>query len=109
MQDNLNPQREFIKWFYEEGYPNLNQNRAGVMKQGLNTQQINQLDFWMREAYLAGVRKAAADTVLTLGVFACAVEGLEPELLTPSQVFDRAQENLLHYYNHIGVLSDEAS
>jgi hypothetical protein len=38
---------------------------------------------------------------LCLLQYACAVEGCDPELLTPSEVFDRARENL---HSHIKQL-----
>ena len=51
----------------------------------------------MREAYNAGANAMAADILDVLADWACAVEGCEPELLEPCEVYDRARESLHHY------------
>ena len=56
---------------------------------------------WMRAAYVQGCRDTAQDTLDTLGDYACAVSGLEPELIKPEEVYDRAQQNLAVYYTKV--------
>jgi hypothetical protein len=48
----------------------------------------------MRQAFVAGAESMWNEVNLCLAQYACAVEGCDPELLTPAEVFDRARENL---------------
>ena len=50
----MNIDREFIKWFYEEQYPELGSNRRQVYSMTHGTSNINVIDYWMREAFKAG-------------------------------------------------------
>lgn len=50
----MNTDREFIKWFYEEAYPEQGSNRRQVYSTTQNSQNINVIDYWMREAFKAG-------------------------------------------------------
>jgi hypothetical protein len=50
----MNIDREFIKWFYEEQYPEQGSNRRQVYGMTANTTNINVIDYWMREAFRAG-------------------------------------------------------
>ena len=54
----MNIDREFIKWFYEEQYPELGSNRRQVFGMTHGTQDINVIDYWMREAFRAGAQAA---------------------------------------------------
>ena len=92
----FNIDREFIRWFYEEPYPSGGVNRCMVMAQ-VPKPTVEQRDYWMREAYKAGARAMWQDINATLMDYACATEGLQPEQLTPAEVFDRARENLWAY------------
>ena len=89
--------REFIKWFFEEPYPALGSNRATVH----TVKEKGQRDYWMRQAYMAGARAMADDLNYTLAQYACSVEGLEPEMLEPCEVYDRARESLHYYTNRV--------
>jgi hypothetical protein len=66
------------------------------MTQG--NQNIEVIDYWMREAFKAGARAAASDTLETLEDYACATSGLQAELISPDTVYDRAFTSLQHYY-----------
>lgn len=99
MNQNLNIDREFIKWYYDEQYPEMGSNRSMVHASGNNNVEIR--DYWMREAYKSGARAMAQDMLNTLCDYACAVEGLDPELITPSEVYDRARENLFTYVTKV--------
>ena len=55
----MNIDREFIKWFYEEQYPEQGSNRRQVYGMTANTTNINVIDYWMREAFRAGAQAAA--------------------------------------------------
>jgi hypothetical protein len=94
----LNLQRAFNAWFFEEKYPEMGSNRAQVYGYG-NPQNKENRDYWMRQAFEAGARTMWLDIDYALLSYACAVEGLEPEMLEPSEVFDRARENLHLYVN----------
>jgi hypothetical protein len=50
----MNIDREFIKWFYEDAYPEQGSNRRQVYSTTQNSQNINVIDYWMREAFKAG-------------------------------------------------------
>lgn len=93
MGKQINLDREFVKWFFEEPYPQPGKNRA----QTFLVNEKGQRDYWMRLAYMAGARAMAQDLLDTLADYACACEGLDPEMLTPAEVFDRARENLFVY------------
>lgn len=88
--------REFIRWFFEDTYPELGSNRSMVFSYG-NPMNKENRDYWMRECYKAGAEAMWLDVNNTLLAYACATEGLDPELLTPSEVYDRARENLHGY------------
>lgn len=51
----MNLDREFIKWFYEEQYPDLGCNRRQVFDYKPE-KDIDAIDYWMREAFKAGAR-----------------------------------------------------
>ena len=57
--DNMNIDREFVKWFYEDAYPEQGSNRRQVYSTTQNSQNINIIDYWMREAFRAGAQAAA--------------------------------------------------
>jgi hypothetical protein len=88
--------REFIKWFFEETYPEAGSNRAQVFSLGNPANKENR-DYWMRQAFMAGARSVSQETLDVLADWACAVEGCDPEMLEPSEVYDRARENLFVY------------
>jgi hypothetical protein len=96
-REQFNLDREFIKWFYEDVYPDLGSNRAQVQASGMPIASIDVRDYWMRLAYKAGAEAMWSDINETLLDYACAVEGLDPEMITPAEVFDRARENLHGY------------
>lgn len=99
-REPFNLDREFIKWFYEEQYPELGSNRCQVQAMsGFPNTKVDVRDYWMREAYKAGARAMWEDINYTLGAYAASVEGLDPYMVEPCEIFDRARENL-HYYVH---------
>jgi len=55
----MNIDREFIKWFYEEHYPEQGSNRRQCYGMTAGTTNINTIDYWMREAFKAGAQAAA--------------------------------------------------
>jgi hypothetical protein len=58
-------------------------------------------DYWMRESFKAGAQAMWADINHTLALYACAVEGCDPELVTPCEVYDRVRESLHHYVTQL--------
>lgn len=94
---SFNLDREFIRWFFEEKYPEMGSNRCQVYSYG-NPQNSGNRDYWMRQAFMAGARSVAQNSTNVLADWACAVEGLEPEMLEPCEVYDRARESLFVYY-----------
>jgi hypothetical protein len=69
----MNIDREFIKWFYEEQYPEQGSNRRQVYSTTQNSQNINIIDYWMREAFKAGATS----------------QGYKIGTLTEQQAFDK--------------------
>ncbi len=55
----MNIDREFIKWFYEENYPEQGSNRRQCYGMTAGTTNINTIDYWMREAFKAGAQAAS--------------------------------------------------
>ena len=92
--------REFVKWFFEDVYPEPGSNRATVFGYG-NANNKDNRDYWMRQAFLAGARSVSQENCTVLADWACAVEGLDPEMLEPCEVYDRARENLFAYNTEI--------
>ena len=100
MTQPYNLDREFIKWFYEDTYPQEGSNRAQIVKAATNA-DIDVIDNFMRLAFKSGAQKIANETLCVLSDWACAVEGLEGETITPCEVFDRAELNLDYYYKDL--------
>ena len=99
-REQFNLDREFIKWFYEEQYPEQGSNRCQVHTvSDFSITNIDTRDYWMRQAYKAGAEAMWNEVNFTLATYACAVEGCEPEMLEPSEVYDRARESLHNYVN----------
>lgn len=100
MKQSFNLDREFIKWFFEYPYPDPGSNRAMVFGYG-NANNKENRDYWMRQGFLAGARAMAQETTDVLATWAQNCEHQEPEMLEPSEVFDRVRENLFEYNLHI--------
>ena len=99
-REQFNLDREFIKWFYEEQYPEMGSNRCQVHTvSDFSITNIDTRDYWMRQAYKAGAEAMWNEVNFTLATYACAVEGCEPEMFEPSEVYDRARESLHNYVN----------
>lgn len=96
----LNLDREFIRWYYEEQYPEQGSNRSMVHGSGFSpVANVSMRDYWMRESFKHGAQAMWNDINAALLDYACAVEGLDPELLEPCEVYDRARESLHYYVN----------
>jgi len=92
-QPKYNITREFNDWFFNEAYPDLGSNRAQVYMTGNPGNRENR-DYWMRQAFVAGANSMWNEVNLCLLDWACAVEGCEPEMVEPCEVYDRARQNL---------------
>jgi hypothetical protein len=57
----MNIDREFIKWFYEEQYPEMGSNRRQCYGTTAGTTNIDVIDYWMREAFRAGAKAVNAE------------------------------------------------
>ena len=98
----FNLDREFIRWFYEDWYPQQGSNRSQVHEASTHfTPNTETRDYWMRMAYKQGAEAMANETLNILGDWAAACSGLDPELVCPDEVFDRAQENLNLYFEQL--------
>lgn len=95
-RERFNLDREFNKWFFDEQYPEMGSNRAQVYGYG-NPQNSSNRDYWMKQAYRQGAEDMWNEINFTLLQYATAVEGCEPELLEPCEVYDRARESLIGY------------
>lgn len=102
---NLNLKAEFREYIDElevdelEGFTLRSERfyaefEAGIMRE-------KRILEWMEAAYIAGAQAMAQDTLDTLGDYACACAGLEPELIKPETVYDNAQHSLHVYYTKI--------
>jgi hypothetical protein len=99
-QPKYNITRQFNQWFFDEQYPELGSNRAQVYMTGNPGNKSNR-DYWMRQAFVAGANSMLQEIDACFLDWACAVEGLDPELITPSEVYDRARENLHHHIKQL--------
>lgn len=97
---NFDLREEFLKYMnevkdFESKSEALHEySEAGIM-------QEKRILEWLEEAYIAGARSMAQDTLDTLGDYACALAGCEKELIGPEEVYDRAHSNLMVYYTKI--------
>lgn len=98
MKHTFNLKREFNQWFFDEQYPEMGSNRCQVYGYG-NPQNSSNRDYWMQQAFEAGAQAMWDEINYTLLQYACAVEGCDPEMLEPCEVFDCARENLHTYVN----------
>lgn len=97
-REKFNLDREFIKWFYEDAYPEAGSNRSAVQGHSFNlTPNVETRDYWMRSAFKQGAEAMWGCVNNALLDWACAVEGLDPEMLEPCEVYDRARQNLDSY------------
>lgn len=102
MKQKFNLDREFIKWFYEEHYPDETSNRATAQGHSYGlTPNIETRDYWMRLAFKQGAEAMAKETRCVLLEYATACSGLDPELICPDEVFDRAEHNLEYFYKEV--------
>jgi hypothetical protein len=99
MTKTFNLDREFVRWFYEEDYPQASSNRAQVFSANKH-KNTDERDYWMRLAFKQGAKTMATETLSILGDWA-ACSDLKPELVCPDEVYDRAQVNLVHYYKQL--------
>jgi hypothetical protein len=98
MKQKFNLKREFNDWFFTEQYPEMGSNRCQVYMYG-NPHNSGNRDYWMQQAFDAGAKAMWTEVNATLLDYACAAEGLDPEMLEPCEVYDRARESLHYYVN----------
>ena len=104
--DTMKPKdkTKFDEWFNEsEGFAlrseRLEYELGFWVGRAVPAEHMQGVTSWMRAAYAQGCRDTAQDTLDTLGDYACATSGLDPEVLTPEQVYERAQQALAAYYD----------
>lgn len=98
MKQKFNLDRQFNRWFFDEQYPEMGSNRAQVYGYG-NPQNSSNRDYWMKQAYQQGAHDMWREIDNALLDYACATEGLDPEMIEPCEVYDRARQNLHYYIN----------
>jgi hypothetical protein len=98
MKPTYNLQREFNHWFFDETYPEMGGNRAQVYMYGNPGNRENR-DYWMSEAFKAGAESMWNEVNHTLLQYACAVEGCDPYMVEPCEIYDSARESLHYYVN----------
>lgn len=91
------PQDAFQRWYWEDRY-GLVSSRGEWMCDASTEKFRHDM---VRAAFLEGCRWMAQETLDTLGDYACAVEGLPKESVTPSQIYDRAHQNLHVYFTQV--------
>lgn len=100
MGKNIDLEAKFKEYFDEqEGYALRSERFYAEFESGIMREK--RILQWMEAAYIAGARAMAQDTLDTLGDYACAVSGLDPELIKPEEVYDRAHSNLMVYYTKV--------
>ena len=97
----FNLDHEFVQWYHHDDYSGFGSTRE------MYAAQANNWSWWMRAAYKAGAQSMWHELDNTLLQYATSCEGLDPELLTPSEVYDRARENLWSYvYEQLELFND---
>jgi hypothetical protein len=93
--------KEFLKFFNEEQDDfELRSEKfyvyceAGIMRE-------KRILEWLEEAYIAGAKSMAQDTLDILGDYACALAGCKKELIGPEEVYDKAHISLMAYYTKV--------
>jgi len=114
MGKNIDLKEKFLEYFNEqEGYclrsERLYDDLTIIVSNPFctSTRRMEIITKWLEAAYRQGARDMAQDTLDTLGDYACALAGLEPEVIKPEEVYDRAHANLMTYYTK--VLDDNRS
>ena len=88
------PRDAFQRWYWYDQY-GIASTRGMWMGDNPTEKFIHSM---VEAAFLEGCRWMAQETVDTLGDYACAVEGLEAELITPAKKYDDAQQGLMVYF-----------
>lgn len=102
MKPKLNLDREFVRWYYEETYPEQGSNRSQCHGSAFNfNPDVAMRDYWMRSAFKQGAQAMLLEVNECLIAWACAVEGLDPEMLEPCEVYDRVRENLDAHFEQL--------
>lgn len=100
MKHKFSLAKRFQKWYTGDEYPSYSSTRKIHIEQyGLGSEANR--DYWIQQAFLAGAEAMANETRCILQDYAAACSGLEPELVCPDEVFDRAEYNLKHYYEQV--------
>lgn len=103
---NINLKEEFRNYFDElEGFTLRSERFYAECEAGIMTPE--RILEWLESAYMVGAKTMAQDTLDTLSDYACVTAGLEPELIKPETVYDRAFNSLHHYYTV--VMNDKIS
>jgi len=98
------PEEFFNDFYFQETYSGYG-SRAEYNDSRATQVYRNDL---IRAAFYEGMRCQAEQTMRILDDWGFAVEGLDPELLEPSEVYYRAANNLANFYNQQpGVYYDE--
>lgn len=105
--ETFNLDREFIVWFYEDEYPVPGSTRSTTHANSMVFNPDSMVrDYWMREAFKQGAKAMWDEINFTLASFACTVEGLDPEMVEPCEIFDRARENLFEYVKQLELFDE---
>lgn len=92
--------KAFTKWYTGDSFPDLGSTRKVHFELYGKDKEQNR-DYWMQEAFKAGAQAMANETRCILGDYAAQCSGLDPELICPDEVFDRAEHNLKYYYEQV--------
>lgn len=86
----LDLEQAYENWFCYDDYGSFGASRAMYITE-------SKPEPFVRAAYMEGARRMAQEMLDTLDAYACAVAGIEGAVVTPSEVFERARENLASY------------
>ena len=90
----LDLEKSYEEWFCFDDYGSFGSSRAMYITE-------SRPEPFVRAAYMEGARRMAQDILNTLGDYATALSGIEGSMVTPSEVFDRARENLEPYLQEV--------
>lgn len=96
-------EEEFNAWFHENDGFILRSERLYIDLNKFRTReaQAASMVLWLQAAYKQGAKDAAQDAAGTLRQYATALSGVEPEMVTPEQQYDKAADSLDVYFKDV--------
>lgn len=104
MQNKINHFEDFKQTFWE--WYMFNRNAKGdIGPVPLDAQEYAEVQK-LYAAFVAGGTVMAKETLCTLSDWSAAVGGLDPELITPAEIYERVETNLQYVYKRCKLIPE---